>query len=620
MAGIISGFSPPFIDMSSTAPGVGLSKRGILLITLLLLGWCSWLRYGQPRPLEAEGLLERFNSYEELVEHLKSCGWRRPWIKGPILMLEGERAAKAVESAPSYSTTNIQVEGVDEADVVKTDGRYLYIASGCNITILRAYPPEELEILSTINLNSSVVGLYIYDDRLAVIASNYAIHPLFEYGARVKPIPPIWWGGTLVEVYDVSDRRCPILLSRIGLDGEYLSSRMVDGYLYLVVSKPAILLNESYVELPRITVDGEVYEVEAEEIYYHNETEGGRTFTTIASIDLLEPGAKPQHLTFLLGLASELYASRGNLYITIPEYLKASRWWMGVWTSIHRVSFRRGVITYEAAGRVPGRVLDQFSMDEHEGYFRIATTSWMMHPSKGMRPIEVNNLYILDLDLNIVGRLEGLAPNEEIHSARFMGDRCYLVTYRRVDPLFAIDLSDPENPRVLGKLKIPGYSDYLHPYGGELLIGVGKEVIVEGDATYERGVKVAIFNISDPTRPREVAKIELGGWGSDTPVRWEHKAFLLIEDRSLLVMPITISDWRRPSKGYWQGAVVLRLSTDGIEDLAWITHMDDGRPPNPRWEVRRAIYIGDYLYTISEGLVKVNRLTDLSEVEAVEIS
>ncbi|HDI53063.1 MAG TPA: hypothetical protein ENF89_02800, partial [Candidatus Bathyarchaeota archaeon] len=112
---------------------------------------------------------------------------------------------------------------------------------------------------------------------------------------------------------------------------------------------------------------------------------------------------------------------------------------------------------------------------------------------------------------------------------------------------------------------------------------------------------------------------ELGGWGSDTPVRWEHKAFLLIEDRGLLAMPITINDWRHPSKGYWQGAVVLKLSSRNIEAAGWITHMDDGRPPNPRWEVRRAIYIGDYLYTISEGLVKVNRLTDLSEVEAVEI-
>ena len=600
----------------------GVSKRGVLLLTLLLLSWCSWLRYGQPRPLEAENILNRFNSYEELIEYLKEYGVQPPrrWVRGPIILLEEGSLAKSVSAlAPAYSTTNVQVAGVDEADIVKTDGRYLYIASGCNLTILKAYPPEELEVLSTLTLNSSIVGLYIYEDRLAVLRSQCPIHPILEYGAVGSKGIPIWWGETLIEVYDISDRRCPRLLSRIGFDGEYLNSRMVDGYLYMVVSKPAILINESYVPLPIITVDGEVIEVEAEDIYYHNETEGGQTFTTIASIDLLDPGAKPQHLTFLLGSASELYASRGNLYITIPEYLKASRWWLGEWTSIHMVSFRRGVITYEAAGRVPGRVLDQFSMDEYGGYLRIATTSWMMHPSKGMRPIEVNNLYILDLDLNIVGRLEGLAPNEEIHSARFMGDRCYLVTYRRVDPLFAIDLSDPENPRVLGKLKIPGYSDYLHPYGEELLIGVGKEVIVEGDATYERGVKVAIFNISDPTNPVETAKVELGGWGSDTPVRWEHKAFLLIEDRGLLVMPITINDWRHPSKGYWQGAVVLKLSSRNIEAAGWITHMDDGRPPNPRWEVRRAIYIGDYLYTISEGLVKVNRLTDLSEVEAVEI-
>ncbi len=540
-----------------------------------------------------------------------------------ILVFESDIAAKdaapSLPSTPEYSTTNVQVAGVDEADVVKTDGRYLYIASGCNVTILRAYPPEEMELLSTITLNFSVVGLYIYGDYLAILYSRHPFHTILEYrGERIKPIPSIWCGETMIEVYDISDQRCPRFLSRIAFDGDYLGSRMVDGYLYIVVSKPALLLNESYVTLPRIIVDGEILEVRAEEIYYHNKTEEADAFITIASIDLLEPGVKPRHLTFLLGSASELYVSKENLYITIPEYLKASRWFRE-WTSIHRVSFKRGLILYKAAGRVPGRVLDQFSMDEYGGYFRIATTSWMRDPAKG-RSIHVNNLYILDLNLEVIGSLEGLAPNEEIHSARFMGDRCYLVTYRRVDPLFALDLSDPERPRVLGKLKIPGYSDYLHPYGEDLLIGVGKEVIVEGDSSYERGVKVAIFNVSDPTKPMEMAKIELGGWGSDTPVRWEHKAFLLIEDRHLLVIPVYINDWRVPFKGYWQGAVVLKLSPRSIEAVGWITHMDGGKPPNPRWEVRRALYIGDYLYTISEGLVKANRLADLTEVAVVEVT
>jgi len=540
-----------------------------------------------------------------------------------ILVFESDIAAKdaasSLSSTPEYSTTNAQVAGVDEADVVKTDGRYLYIASRCNVTILRAYPPEEMELLSTITLNFSVVGLYIYGDYLAILYYRHPFHIILEYReGRIKPIPSIWCGETLIEVYDISDRRCPRFLSRIAFDGDYLGSRMVDGYLYMVVSKPALLLNESYVILPRITVDGEILEVRAEEIYYHNETEEADAFTTIASIDLLEPGVKPQHLTFLLGSASELYVSKGNLYITIPEYLKASRWFRE-WTSIHRVSFKRGLILYEAARRVPGRVLDQFSMDEYGGYFRIATTSWVRDPAKG-RSIQVNNLYILDLNLEVVGSLEGLAPNEEIHSARFMGDRCYLVTYRRVDPLFTLDLSDPERPRVLGKLKIPGYSDYLHPYGEDLLIGVGKEVIVEDDSSYERGVKVAIFNVSDPTKPMEMAKIELGGWGSDTPVRWEHKAFLLIEDRDLLVIPVSINDWRAPFEGYWQGAVVLKLSPRSIEAVGWITHMDGGKPLNPRWEVRRALYIGDYLYTISEGLVKANRLVDLAEVAVVKVT
>ena len=522
-----------------------------------------------------------------------------------------------------YSTTNIQVAGVDEADVVKTDGRYLYLASGCNVVILRAYPPEELEILSTIRLNSTVAGLYIHGDRLAILSSLPLIYPVAApvYGdVEAKSIPSIWLGKTQLEVYDISNRRCPRLLSRVSLEGEYLSSRMVEGYLYLVVNEPAILVNESYVRLPRITSNGGVLEIKAEEIYYHNETEVAEAFVTVISIDLLNPEAEPQHITFLLNSASELYASSGNLYIAVPESLRPSNFWLGDWTSIHRVRFNRGFLTYEAAGRIPGRILNQFSMDEYDGYLRVATTSWMRDPARGGRVIQVNNLYVLDLDLRVVGSLEGLAPNEEIHSARFMGDRCYLVTYRRVDPLFALDLSDPEGPRMLGKLEIPGYSDYLHPYGEDLLIGVGKEVIVEGDSSYERGVKVAIFNVSDPAKPVETAKIELGGWSSDTPVRWEHKAFLLIEDRGLLVIPVVLNDWRNPAKGYWQGAVVLKLSLQSIEAVGWITHMNGGRPPDPRWEVRRAIYIGGYLYTISRGLVKANSLIDLREVAAVEMS
>lgn len=515
---------------------------------------------------------------------------------------------------PEYSTTNVQVAGVDEADVVKTDGRYLYIASGCNVSILRAYPPEELEVLSTLSLNACVSGLYIYGDRLAVLCPGY-------WEGRMGPYICCWWGNTLLEVYNISDKGNPSLITRVSLDGYYLSSRMVDGYLYLVVNKPAILFNMSVADLPRIEIDGEVIEVKPEEVYYHNKTEGGHTFTTIAAINLLHLEAPPQHITFLIGTASELYASRRNLYIAIPEYFKGSGGWWRAWTSIHRVSFESGNILYEAAGRVPGNVLDQFSMDEYEGYFRIATTSWIQDPTKGMRLVRMNNLYILDLDLEIVGRLEGLAPGEEIHSARFMGDRCYLVTFRRIDPLFALDLSEPKMPRVLGKLKIPGYSDYLHPYGEGYLIGVGKEVVVEGDVTYERGVKVSLFDVSDPTKPREVAKIELGGSGSDTPVRWEHKAFLFIEDRNLLVMPIALTwmDWRKTTN-FQQGVVVLEISLEGIEVKGWITHLDGGRLPSWRWAVRRALYIGDYLYSISDGLVKVNSLMDLSEVTAVVIS
>jgi uncharacterized secreted protein with C-terminal beta-propeller domain len=277
-------------------------------------------------------------------------------------------------------------------------------------------------------------------------------------------------------------------------------------------------------------------------------------------------------------------------------------------------------------------------MDEYDGNFRIATTQGNMARTFA-QATSTNNVYVLDLNLTIVGRLEELAPNEQIYSARFMGTRCYLVTFKKVDPLFVISLEDPMNPRVLGKLKIPGYSNYLHPYSDSLLIGIGKETVEaeEGDFAWYQGVKLSLFDASDVEDPQEVAKYIIGDRGTDSPVLYDHRALLFDKERNLLVIPVLIAEIDEakfpngvPSNAYgdfiWQGAYVFRVTEDSIELRGGITHLDDdsellksGYYFSSEYSVRRSLYIDSYLYTVSDKKIVISNLADLTRVSEIEL-
>jgi uncharacterized secreted protein with C-terminal beta-propeller domain len=275
-------------------------------------------------------------------------------------------------------------------------------------------------------------------------------------------------------------------------------------------------------------------------------------------------------------------------------------------------------------------VLNQFSMDEYEDYFRVATTT------HGETPL--NNVYVLNMALNITGSLENLAAGETIYSARFMGDRGYLVTFRQVDPLFVIDLSDPNNPRELGYLKVTGYSDYLHPYDENHLIGIGKETTEEGEFAWYQGVKISLFDVSDVNNPVEISKYEIGDRGTDSPVLWDHKAFLFDRSRNLMVIPVLVAevDESKYPEGVspdaygepvWQGAYVFHVSLDaGISLQGRITHIEDVAEPEKEYyyyyspfSVERSLYIGDVLYTISQAKIMMNSLENLDYINEVEL-
>ncbi len=557
--------------------------------------------------------LKKFSSYEELKNFVKASSQAYPYSfwESPSQTL-GLRATVTENvaggyGAPDYSTTNIQVAGVDEADVVKTDGEYIYVVSNKSVVIVKAYPAEEAEVISTIDLDGTLRGVFVNKDRLVIFEDE-------GYKAFIR-------------VYDMSDRTNPIQASNVSLDGYYLNSRMIGDYVYVVINKPAYCQNDE-VELPKIYSDDEVREISATDIYYSDISDYSYAFTTIVAVNVQNDDQEPTLKPFLLGATSNMYVSLNNIYIAFPENDN---------TLIYRIHIDENEIGIRASGDVPGYVLNQFSMDEHEGYFRIATTTG--HIARSLEEASSrNHVYVLDMNLDIVGRLEDLAPGETIYSARFMGSRCYLVTFRKVDPLFVIDLEDPRNPRVLGQLKITGYSDYLHPYDENHVIGIGKETVAadEGDFAWYQGVKISLFDVSDVENPKEIHKYEVGDRGTDSPILRDHKALLFDKSKNLLVIPVLVAeiDEEKYPGGVppnthgdyvWQGAYVFDISLERLVLKGRITHLEDatdimksGYYFSSPYSLKRSLYIDNMLYTISDKKVKINSLENLEEINEVK--
>lgn len=551
----------------------------------------------------------RFSSYEELEKFLKvnlsfssnfSSRYLLEFSRGSEISILSEG-----KIAPAHSTTNVQVAGVDEADIVKTDGEYLYIVSGDNVYIVRGYPPNKIGIVSKLSLNRTYnLQIYVSGDRLIVLS---CVKPQFStYKNLIIPISNRI--ETVVFIYDISNRGNPLLKRSLVFNGTILSSRMIDNHVYIVLNNPALEFVDGgfRILIPKISINGFTKVVEANRIWYVNSSDVFYYFTTVVSINVFNDFEDPSYEVFLVGATSCMYVSRGNLYLTIPNtrlWIKPSISSNKHETFIYRVELKGSEISLKAKGTVQGYVLNQFSMDEYNGFLRVATTSWEDSTSK-------NNVFILDMNLNVVGKLLDLAPGERIYSARFMGDRCYLVTFRQVDPFFVIDLSDPRNPRVLGFLKIPGFSSYLHPYDENHIIGVGME---------DGRVKLSLFDVSNVAKPIELSKYIVNGGWSSTLVLQDHKAFLFDKSMKLLAIPISISILDAVKggyvKGYWQGLYVFQLDLEnGFILKGKITHQNNVYDWDSKYFVKRALYIGDFLYTVSDGKIVINNLSDLKIV------
>ena len=442
-------------------------------------------------------------------------------------------AGGASEGSRSYSDTNVREEGVAEGDIVKTDGENLYIVNGKAVEIV-GINAEEMEELSQIRIESLddvyITELYAEAGRLAVFYQRTEYDDGEDgYG--------YYRDFACVDVYDVSDPAKPEKLDTISQSGNYSTMRAKDGYIYM--------LSNFYADTaaPRTNMEGYVPAVqgkilEASAIYMPGRMAGSQ-YTVVSSFALEDPSEKVDSKA-VFGTGGICYVSADNIYVAESYYGEDNA--DVTQTCIRKVSYKDGALEGVAQTTIDGTLNDSFSIDEYEGYLRLVTTvtpiqsgggnGWFDDSALtgGVEDVETNSLYILDGKLETVGELHDIAPDESVYSARFMGDTGYFVTFKQVDPLFSVDLSDPANPQIIGELKIPGFSEYLHPYGDGKLLGIGMDVDDESVTT--DGVKVSMFDISDPSDVKETDVHVLEDmYGTD--VAYDYKAVFVDVEKNL---------------------------------------------------------------------------------------
>ncbi|MBT6068666.1 hypothetical protein HOG48_02840, partial [Candidatus Peregrinibacteria bacterium] len=612
----------------------------------------------------------------------------RSWADDAVMEMEEsvgmDVAAPALESTSKmttglgaggetdFSETNVQVEGVDEADFVKNDGKYIYMVKDGEVRIIEAYPADDMKELTTIDLDESddrninVTQLYVDGNILVVIGNEYT------YGSyeKVQPLidarhwyPNLHQNRTFTAIYNISDRENPRLTRKMTFDGNYSHSRRVGSTLYMVLNdnNNYVMSNPEFepeVLLPRFqdseSEGEEQFLTSCADISYFPRT---RSMNYVIALAIPLKNNKDIVSEVMIGNSQNIYASKDNLYIASTNYERDHfgefyHDWDNAKTVVYKYELSPGEIEYDSRGKVPGTILNQFSMDEHEKHFRIATTQGNFWTPDNMAR---NNLYVLDKGMEIVGEIEDIAPGEKIYSVRFMGDRGYMVTFRSIDPLFAFDLSDPKDPKILGKLKIPGYSDYLHPYDENHLIGFGKDAIPakedEGRSNFAwyQGMKIALFDVTDPENPTQLFTELIGDRGTQSALLRDHKALLFDRSKNLLAFPIQVAEVQKkecnnadicalskemPSaygETVFDGVYVYTLDLeDGFQLRGKITHYTEPKDEEvftkqgDRWygeygkQIRRVLYIGQNLYTVAEDGVKASDINSTEEKSFLE--
>lgn len=640
---------------------------GLALAAVVYLAGATTIAGASPEARAAR--LQSFASCDALLRYAKRHGSRivGPWGLGSLTALP-VRAAGPEEAAPSgaqgavpgvdYSTTNVQEEGVDEPDIVKSDGSHIFVIAQGKLQAVDVRGPKP-RLVGSLQLEQGWNHqLFLHGNRVLVLSSGgFEIQPLPAVAESSSSILPVQTGTVLTEV-DVSDPAVMRVVRTLKVDGSYLNARLTGSIARVVITSTPIGLefaapsgsdSQATAEATarnRAVIARSRLRNWVPSYVLANERTGRKTkrvlagcrqikrppefsglgMITVLTIDIAK-GLEPVDSDAVMTDGQTVYASPESLYVATQRwidpivYSESDVVPPSMTTAVHKFDISDPAKTeYRGSGEVAGFLLNQWSLSEHKGFLRVATTEqpvWWQGS-----PVRESESFVTVLEdaggkLVQVGRVGELGRGERIYAVRFIGDVGYVVTFRQVDPLYTIDLSNPAHPAVMGELKILGYSAYLHPLGGDLLLGVGQDATVEGRVL---GTQLSVFDISNLRSPVRLHQRTIGPGSSEA--EWDHHAFLYWPAKRLTVLPIQTAflDPQTGLQNGFVGAIGFRVGREiGIAKVGTVSHVV--LPPDPQPEpvypwavpIRRSLVVGDTLYTVSEQGLKASSLDTLSD-------
>lgn len=557
-------------------------------------------------------------------------------------------SSSSSSNTKDYSTTNIQVENVDEADIVKTDGDYIYSISEDNVIITDAKDPKQPKVVATIQSEDDDIpeDIILYKDKLVVISTKGNQTQRYYYNNRMN---------TVVKIYNITSREKPVLTKSYEMYEPYYTSRCIDNVLYVISS--GNLRKEDDEIVVGYNEDNMEKEMSIDKIKYLKDVKTTKQ-TLISTVDLNNETADIKLDSYLMNI-SNAYVSENAIYLLNQKYNNDSKIPIrllfgfkgvfgledyyemdsesGYYTEIYKFDIKENV-EYKAKTKVKGKTINQYSLDEKDNHLRIA-----LYDNDGSR------VAIFDEDLKQIGISDNVAKGEKMYSSRFIGDKVYFVTYKTMDPLFVMDLSNETKPKVLGKLKIPGYSTYLHPYDENHIIGIGmetKEIInrnsngkVISTTAKVVGMKMALFDVSNVNSPVQISSVVIGDSRTTSAILTNPKALLFSKEKSLIAIPVNnysqdfevtssnnyetmINNYTKYSKPYnAEGYFVYNINVqDGFKLKGVITHeKTNATYYYSNSKLLRGLYIDNNLYTVSETMIKVNELDSLKAVGELKL-
>ncbi|MCQ2449835.1 MAG: beta-propeller domain-containing protein [Clostridia bacterium] len=515
--------------------------------------------------------------------------------------------------AGNHTETNTQVDGVDEGDIIKTDGKYIYSMIGAE-GIIHIFSAEngivkqigKIQLAPKTEQFFNAFEMYLTDGRLTVLYSGFDVIDDIEedFGFTYDRAYPLTGNETHADVFDVSNPTAPAKVAEFTQSGYYNNSRLIGNTLYLITHHNVgnnIDENKPETFVPSIGCNDKSKPVSADKIYVYPDEKQYAFYTVVGSFNT-ETGNQTDAAT-VLGSSENIYCSTKNLLLTHLNFALEDA--KNEMTTVTRFSLTDGKIDLAATGKIDGELLNQFSMDEYKGNFRFVTTVYPFVQEDEMVSVFSPNdsyakLTVLDGDLKPLGQIDNLAKGERVYSVRFMGDAAYFVTFRQTDPLFSVDLSDATHPKILGKLKIPGFSDYLFPYGDGLLLGIGMDA--NEDTGRTECVKISLFDIHDPANVTETAKYRLDGMEYSDAL-YNHKACIVDPKRQIVAFAGLDN----------KDNICYRVfdAADGFKQLASIVCDGDYTP--------RGIIIGNYLYVIDDVSAAAFSLADYTEISRISL-